>query len=161
MYGTIAEADAYFGSGFARWGTLTADQKTAALIGGSGIVDALYGHRFPGQKAGGFEQENQWPRINAKTTSDERIPEDLIPNAVKRATYEIVRLEVTRPNSVFPGVVVAQQIKRQKVDVIEKEFFKNQSNNPLDSLPFLPLIEGILLDLLNDRFGDFPIFWVR
>lgn len=162
MYGTLESADTYFASiGFANWATLTDEQKTAALTRGSMILDAIYGFRFPGSKTGGFSQVKQWPRENAQTIRGEDIPDDVIPPAVEIATYEITRSEVERPGNLLPASFPQQQLKKQKLDVLEKEFFKNMSNVPRDSLPYLPMIEGILVDLIADTQGDFPIFWVR
>lgn len=162
MYGTIVDADSYFlNTGFSEWAELSTQEKTSALINGSNLLDAMYVHRFPGQKTGGFNQANQWPRTNAMTVRGEEIPPNVVPLPVINAAYEIAKMDLLDPGSVLPSSFAQQQIQREKVDVIEVAYFKNQSTNVLDNIPFLPIIEGILYDLLVDRQGSFPIFWVR
>lgn len=162
MYGTLLESDQYFlNSGFDQWDNLTDAQKKSVLGRSSVILDALYGHRFPGQKENGLNQVEQWPRVNATTLRGEPIPEGLVPPAVKTAVYEIARIEVTRPGSIIPNTMTNQQVRKQKLDVLEREFFKGVDGNSRDSLPYLPIIEGILSDLVSDNLGLFPVFWVR
>lgn len=162
MYGTTDQADTYFSTiGFTNWETLSTEQKTSALVSGSNILDALYTHRFPGQKTGGFQQVDQWPRINAKTRFGEVIPEDVVPDPIIHAAFEITRSEVTKPNSILPATFTGQQIKRQKLDVLEREFFKNDQVDQYSHLPYLPLIEGLIFDFIYSGTGEFPVFWVR
>ena len=161
MYGDITKADAYFSNTFPSWSGLTGDAKTTALVNASMILDAVYALRFPGYKTGGLSQIRQWPRSNARTSSGEMIPPDLIPPAVEIATFEIAKQELIRPGKILPVAFNAQQIKRQKLEGLEREFFKNQSMRSTDNLPHLPIIEGILIELLGDMQGMFPIFWVR
>lgn len=162
MYGTVVNADAYFASvGFSEWANLIEAQKLSALTNGSMIIDAIYGFRFVGSKTGGYNQLEQWPRVNAVTIRGEEIPDDVIPLAVETATYEVVRSEVQNPGALLPASVSNQQVKKEKLDVLEREFYKDISMVPRDSLPFLPTVEGILYDLISDMQGTFPIFWVR
>lgn len=161
MYGSLENAVTYFGAGFPEWADLDEEQKTIALTQGSMILDAIYGHRFSGKKTGGYNQLRQWPREGATTTSGEEIPFNIIPAAVEIATFELAKSEVLRPGRILPSSFNSQQIKRQKLDVLEREFFKNQSTVSRDNLPYLPVIEGILFDLLDHTHGQFPIFWVR
>lgn len=162
MYGTIDQADTYFSSvNFSNWSLLTEEQKTTALTTGSNILDALYTHRFPGQKTGGFQQVDQWPRTNAKTRFGEVIPEDVVPDPIIHAAFEIARIEITKPNSILPATLSGQQIKKQKLDVLEREFFKNDIVDQYGHLPYLPLIEGLIFDFIYSGTGEFPVFWVR
>jgi len=161
MYGTLEKATTYYGASFPEWGDLDEAQKTTALTQGSMILDAIYAHRFPGQKTGGIAQIRQWPREGAQTIRGELIPFDMIPPAVEVAAFEIAKSEVLRPGGILPTSFASQQVKKQKIDVLEREFFKNQSMYSRDNLPYLPVIEGILIDIINDNQGSFPIFWVR
>lgn len=161
MYGDVTKATAYYGTGFPQWADLDDDQKTQSLVTASMILDAIYGARFPGQKTGGLQQLRQWPRTNARTSSGEVIPTELVPPAVEIATFEIAKQEIVRPGRILPAAFNAQQVKRQKIDVLEREFFKNQSQDVRTNLPHLPIIEGILIELISDMQGMFPVFWVR
>ena len=162
MYGTIAQADAYYSSvNFSNWGLLSDEQKTVALTTGSNILDALYTHRFPGQKTGGFQQVNQWPRTNAKTRFGEDIPADVVPTSLEIAAYVITIQEVSNPGSLLAVSFSSQQVKRQKLDVLEREFFKNDAVDQYGHLPFLPVVEGMLYDILISNLPDFPVYWVR
>lgn len=162
MYGTIDQADTYFSSiGFTNWETLSTEQKTSALVSGSNILDAIYAHRFSGKKTGGYQQSNQWPRSGANTRFGEVIPEDVVPDPIIHAAFEIARSEITKPNSILPATLSGQQIKRQKLDVLEREFFKNDIVDQYGHLPYLPLIEGLIFDFIYSGTGEFPVFWVR
>lgn len=119
---------------------------------GSDYVDAAYGHLLMcSQKTGGWEQERAWPRRGHRV-SGELVPDDLIPQAWINASYRAAYLQATNPgwatNQVTPGRVT----KREKVDVIEREFFEaDQAGGGASTAPGFPsdaVINGLVLPWL-------------
>ncbi|HEY8386231.1 MAG TPA: DnaT-like ssDNA-binding protein [Porticoccaceae bacterium] len=119
---------------------------------GSDYVDAAYGHLLMcSQKTGGWNQEREWPRRGHRIRG-ELVPDDLIPQAWINASYRAAYLQATIPgwatNQVTPGRVT----KREKVDVIEREFFEaDQAGGGASTAPGFPsdaVINGLVLPWL-------------
>ena len=92
---------------------------------GSTYVDATYGPRlYCSAPTGGIDQERQWPRIG-HVVRGQSIPDDAIPLAWVNASYRAAWLIASNPNAFTSTVNPNQRVKRQKVDVIEREFFDN------------------------------------
>lgn len=122
---------------------------------GSSYVDAAYEHRLQcSQRAGGFEQELAWPRsghyVNGKLA-----PNDLVPPSWISASYRAAYISATNPgwstNQVTPGRIT----KREKVDVIEREFFTaEEAGGNGDAAPGFPsdaVINGMVLPWLCSK----------
>lgn len=141
---------------------VTPDQQTAALIRASSSIDGLYGDQFPGKKAGGRDQILAWPRTGAYDhCADENIPDDEIPLAVEYATYAAALQELIEPGSLSPIVTPGRVTKREKVDVIEREFFGPERGPDADSMrPVLSTVEDALRCLLSASGGG-NIFLLR
>lgn len=111
-------------------------------------------HKSGGTKAGGRSQEEEWPRDNAKDTEGNDIPNDEVPREAEYATYEAALRELVNPGSLSPDYVAAERVKREKVDVIEVEYFDqpkpdNGPGRPLPpNYPVIPVIDGIIAPLL-------------
>ncbi|AID29245.1 DnaT-like ssDNA-binding protein [Mesorhizobium jarvisii] len=135
--------------------TYAADAPFAALRQrGSAYVDGTYGLRFTGQPTGGIAQEREWPRAGA-TAYGSALASDLIPTRVEEASYEAAYIELKKPGSLSISFDPAQRVKRQKVDVIEREFFEpgDTGNIFAPNAPVSTIIEGLLAPLIGPVFG--------
>lgn len=148
-YGTTTGANEYhLARGNAAW-VGTEEQKLAALTRASTYIDAL-GQRmcgsawvsaYPGVKTGGRGQELAWPRTGATDNDGIAILPDEVPREVEWATYEAALREITAAGSLSPDFVPSQQVKREKVDVLEVEYAVTSNTN--GSNPNLPVISTV------------------
>lgn len=119
---------------------------------GSSYIDAAYEWRLQcSARSGGFEQELAWPRAG-HTVNGQPVPDDLIPPAWINASYRAAYLNgVTAgwsTNSSDPNRVT----KREKVDVLEREFFAAGDNggkaDTAAGMPSDAIINGMVLPWL-------------
>jgi hypothetical protein len=90
---------------------------------GSAYVDAAYEARLQcSRRAGGFAQELAWPRAGHRVNG-QPVPEDLIPPAWINASYRAAWLEASNPGWATGTTDPNRVVKREKVDVIEVEYF--------------------------------------
>ena len=90
---------------------------------GSAYVDAAYEARLQcSHRAGGFGQELAWPRAGHRVNG-QPVPEDLIPLAWINASYRAAYLQAITPGWATGSTDPNRVTKREKVDVIEREFF--------------------------------------
>lgn len=116
---------------------------------GSSYVDAAYAHRLTcSKKAGGFSQERAWPRSGHYIHGQE-VPHDFIPQDWVNASYRAAYLQATNPgwatNSVNPNRIT----RREKVDVIEREFFANGDNGPAADVAAGMPADGVINGLVS------------
>jgi hypothetical protein len=105
--------------------TLPAGAPTPAVLRarGSAYVDG-YEAYWTGQRTGGVLQDLAWPRTGATLNCTVAVPDDVIPPAVVNAAYRAAWLEASTPGVLSGAISTAgARVKRQKVDVIEREFF--------------------------------------
>lgn len=155
-YGTLAGADAYHSvRGNAAWTGADA-AKLAALVRASTFIDGMgqrplksgaYTSLYPGTKTGGRPQLLAWPRTDATDQDGVDIDPVTVPAEVERATYEAALREIAEPGSLSPDYVAAQQIKREKVDVLETEYLAPQGT-PNAPNPARPVV-SVVLDILT------------
>lgn len=140
--------------GFATWlaanGYDAPEGVTAAVLRqrASDYIDAQYGRRFTGSPSGGFDQERAWPRRDAWTAAGEAIPDTSIPKAIEQASYAAAYFEGTSPGGLSVAVVGASQIKREKTDVLETEYFAGSGDALADATPVFSAVEGLLAPFL-------------
>lgn len=126
---------------------------------GSAYVDAAYEARLQcSHRAGGFEQELAWPRAGHRVNG-QPVPEGLIPQAWINASYRAAYLEAMTPGWATGSVDPNRITKREKVDVIEREFFSAVDAGGGDSAVGMPsdaIINGMVLPWLcfNKRRSD-------
>lgn len=119
---------------------------------GSDYVDAAYEHLLMcSSRAGGFDQELAWPRKGHKV-SGKPVPADLIPTAWINASYRAAYINALTPGWSTSQVTPGRVTKREKVDVIEREFFAaDQSGGGASVAPGFPadaIINGMVLPWL-------------
>lgn len=158
-YGTLEEADAYHAArGNTAWAQGTEDERTGALIRASTYIDGLAGrkcasgctYRWPGTKAGGRSQILAWPRVDAVDLDGTPIGDDEIPFEVIQATYEGALRELTQPGSLNPDIDPSKVVRREKVDVLEREYAVS-SNGDTPLAPVFGVINGLLANVLFCR----------
>lgn len=112
---------------------------------GSDYIDGAYEPRLQcSNRTGGFAQERAWPRTG-HTVNCEPVPDDLIPQAWINASYRAAYLQAT--NGFATGGYDPNRLtKREKVDVVEREFFasseKDAQGNAAPGFSVDPLIDG-------------------
>lgn len=89
---------------------------------GSAYVDAAYEAKLQcSRRAGGFEQELAWPRTGHRING-QAVPDTLIPPAWVNASYRAAYLEAMSPGWATGSTDPNRITKREKADVIEREF---------------------------------------
>lgn len=149
-YGTDQEFTAWLS---AQGLTLPAASPAVAVLRqlGSSYIDAAYEWRLQcSRRAGGFSQELAWPRVGHRSNGDS-VPSDLIPQAWVNASYRAGYLNAVTPGWSTGSVDATRQTKREKVDVIEREFFSSADAPGSDAAPGMPsdsIINGMVLPWL-------------
>lgn len=121
---------------------------------GSAYVDG-YERYWTGQRTDGVMQEDGWPRTGAKVNCTVDVPDDVIPPAVVTAAYRAAWLDAQTPGVLSGSVVTAgARVKRQKVDVIEREFFDDGKAAVGGGPSFIDsTIDGLLGQFICDAKG--------
>jgi hypothetical protein len=152
--------------GFTAWleangHTLPANAPTPAILRarGSAYVDT-YEAAWTGTRAGGFAQDQAWPRSGATLNCTVPIPDNLIPPAVVNAAYRAAYLEAQTPGALTPASAKpGQRVKRQKVDVVEREFFDDGAPQSGSGPAFIDsAIDAALRQFVCDTAGG-PFVW--
>lgn len=152
FYGTLDAADIYFADrGNIAWAAAGDDDRRAALVRGSQALDGLYEPRFPGLRAGGYDQALSWPRKAAVTANGEAIPDDIVPLPVTYAAYEAAAVELAEPGSLTPVIVAARTVKREQVGPLEMEYAVAGSGADMIAAarPVLTVLDGLLYPFLR------------
>ncbi len=126
---------------------------------GSDYVDAAYEYMLKcSHRTDPFNQERVWPRTG-HYFNGQPVPDNLIPKAWVLASYRAAWLEANNPgwatNPSTPGRIT----KREKVDVIEREFFSaEEAGGGASAAPGFPtdaVINGLVVPWLCADVRDF------
>lgn len=110
---------------------------------GSAYLDATYEPLWTGQRADPLVQTDAWPRVNATINCVVAIPSDVTPPQVITASYRAGLLLASTLAS--PSASTGARVKRQKVDVIEREFFDDGASQAGSAGGFVdPEIDGAM-----------------
>lgn len=140
-YASLSYVDAFCDElGLVEWASCSTDERNAAILRGMAYIESF---SFKGVKCDAY-QSLKWPRSGASDEDGYAIDEDMIPpnllKAVARAAYE---------EAVSPGTLQSTRtggVKREKVDVIEIEYFADSG----ESEKIFDAINGYLRGLLED-----------
>lgn len=114
---------------------------------GSSYLDAAYEARLScSSRTDGFEQELAWPRTG-HVVNGQLVPDTLIPLAWVNASYRAAYLTAITPGWATAGIDATRQTRREKVDVIEREFFSAADAPGSDVAPGMPsdsIINGMV-----------------
>lgn len=127
---------------------------------GSAYIDAAYEARLScSTRTGGFNQALAWPRTG-HFVNGQPVPDDLIPQAWIYASYRAAYLESQTKGWTTSGQNLNRVTKREKVDVIEREFFGPNDIKAGDAAPGMAVdavINGMVQTWLCSnvrRLGD-------
>lgn len=125
---------------------------------GSSYVDAAYGYMLTcSRKTGGWGQELEWPRAG-HYVNGQLVPNDLIPQAWINASYRAGYLNAITPGWSTSQVTPGRVTKRERVDVIEREFFaKEDAGGGGSAAPGMPsdaVINGLVTPWLCTNTRD-------
>ncbi len=131
---------------------------------GSDYVDAAYEPRLACSRRTVITQERSWPRTG-HTVNGEAIASDLIPQPWINASYLAAWLEASQPGWTASGVDPSRATKREKADVVEREFFAPGAagtagaSHAAPGFPVDPQIDGWVAVWLcrTDRFFGFLV----
>ena len=135
-YANAADGDAYHeGHLYATaWTAATAEQKDAALVMATRLIDAEY--QFGGVKAT-FAQALQWPRSECRDVdADDELPSNAVPKAVRDATCEQAR-----------ELLIVDRTATPEGEGL-KYFFEASSQKGYDKNDKRPVISGVAQSLL-------------
>lgn len=147
-YVDVAFVDAYAGiMGLAAWLALNTTAKETAIARATMHVND--GNRYPyvGVKRT-QEQALLWPREGAVERDGQAIASTSIPYQLKNATAELAGLLGTG-TSTQTVVSTSGAIKREKVDVLETEYFSSEEITGSTLLDRFPTVESWLAPLLR------------
>lgn len=116
--------------------------------------------RYQGTKTYPGVQALQWPRTGVILDCSYVLPDNVIPVELKSAQMQLA-LEVFAGNTLMPSSD-GRVVKREKVDVIEREFMTGQDlgTGGLPS-PSFPIVDGLLAPLFAACGGGFGLRTVR
>ena len=131
---------------------------------GSDYIDAAYEPRLGCSRRLLITQERAWPRAG-HTVNGEALPDTLIPQSWIDASYRAAWLEASQPGWTASGVDPSRATKREKADVVEREFFAPGASgtpgaaNAAPGFPVDPQIDGAVAVWLcrADRFIGFVV----
>ena len=130
-YADISTVDAYHAAlGQSTW-TGTDDDKIAAILRAMRYLENL---SWAGEKTA---QSNplSWPRDHTYDRDGRVYDDDIVPTPVVNALCEAALAELVDQGVLRPSSTTSGQIKRQKVDVIETEYFESyQSSQSFDAI---------------------------
>ncbi|WP_435170821.1 DnaT-like ssDNA-binding protein [Falsirhodobacter sp. 1013] len=113
---------------------------------GSDYIDAAFGARFKGVTTA-VDQPNQWPRSGV-VLNGRPLPDGLVPLAVVQAAYRAALAEgqgFSLSRTIDPTAPI---VKREKVDVIETEYFQPPANADA-GVPVVAGLDGLLAPFLK------------
>lgn len=144
---SVADADEYFTDrNNQSWLGQNQTSKQAALIRGTDYLVQKYVGRWRGTITS-TSQKLPWPRSGVITSDNQVIPSGVIPAAIKNAAAEMGLRGLTNTNLFVDEAAGLGNLKRNRVDVIEKEYFRGQTTQNKYTI-----VEVILRDYIID-FG--------
>lgn len=135
-YANVTDGDAYHDGHLyaSAWTGASADQKAAALVMATRLLDAEY--QFGGVRAV-KTQALQWPRKNCPSPDDEDgLADDVVPKAVVVATCELARELIIADRTTAPA---GEGLKYQNVGSNQTGYDKS------DKRPIIPAVVQALL----------------
>ncbi|MBX0289719.1 hypothetical protein K3G63_04680 [Hymenobacter sp. HSC-4F20] len=139
---SVEYADAYHSlRGNASW-TGNDAAKQAAIIRATDYIEQVYGQRFIGTVA--LNTVLSWPRYTLAYDSE------TIPEALRKAAAELALDAMA--GSLTPNITSEPQVKREKVDVLEVEYFEAAKRPTIR-----PAVTGYLAPLLSFSGLNVPV----
>lgn len=117
---------------------------------GSVYLDGRYGSRLAGTPTGGYAQERAFPRTGV-TVYGAALPDSVIPASVIEASYAAGYYEATTPGGLNPAATAAGAVKREKIDVIEVEYFEGGGSAIENATVTIAAVDGLMAPFLAAR----------
>lgn len=158
-YVSVSDADTYaLTVSNATWSALSNAAKETFLITAFQVLNDAVRFPYVGTRKTST-QAGLWPRLNAVELNGPDIGPTIIPTQLKQASINLALLQASGDtSSVSFSVSGASNIKRKKVDVLEREYFSPMelgAASPLSMYPYNAAVDGILRPLLrDDRFKN-------
>lgn len=149
-YVSVTDADTYhLDRGNSDWAAAQLKEKQAALVNATDYIEQKYSERWKGCRVNALTQSLSWPRGGL-----EYVNYNVIPQKLKNAVCDLA-LEALSA-ALNPALDRGGQVKREKVDVIETEYFQGAS-----STTTRPAVDGILREYMNGMANGFNVPTVR
>lgn len=127
---------------------------------GSDYLDATYAARLDrSAPTGGFDQERAWPRTGHMVLGM-AVGDADIPSAWVRASYRAAWREATTPGWATSSRDPSRMTKREKADVVEREFFEPGETAGASGANIDAMIEGLIGPFLCGEYGGLPLHMV-
>ena len=124
---------------------------------GSDYLDATYAARLQcSVPTGGFDQERAWPRTGHMVLGM-AVGDADIPSAWVRASYRAAWREATTPGWATSSRDPSRMTKREKADVVEREFFEPGETAGASGANIDAMIEGLIGPFLCGEYGGLPL----
>lgn len=131
----------------------------AMLLSAMDYLEAQRG-KYQGQKTHPGVQALQWPRTGVILDCSYQLPDNVIPVELKSAQIALA-MEVFAGNTLLPSST-GKIVKREKVDVIEREFMTAADMGAGGMpAPSFPIVDGLLAPLFSACGGSFGLRTVR
>ena len=151
-------------TGFAAW---LADAGLSLPVGaplpavlrqrGSDYLDATYGARLQcSAPTGGFDQERAWPRTG-HLIYGAAVDPAAIPAAWVQASYRAAYRDAVAPGWATSSRDPSRMTKREKADVVEREFFEPGDTKGASGANIDAMIEGLIGPFLCGDYGGLPL----
>ena len=127
---------------------------------GSDYLDATYAARLDrSAPTGGFDQERAWPRTGHMVLGM-AVGDADIPSAWVRASYRAAWREATTLGWATSSRDPSRMTKREKADVVEREFFEPGETAGASGANIDAMIEGLIGPFLCGEYGGLPLHMV-
>ena len=124
-YVDVTSADTYHSNrSNAAWAAATTANKEAALRKAAAYLDGHYRNRWKGCRVQTLIQPLEWPRESVVVQGGYTFPSNSIPQRLKDAQCELA----LRALSGDLATDAANNVRREKIDVIETEYFAGTTN---------------------------------
>ena len=125
---------------------------------GSDYLDATYAARLQcSAPTGGFDQERAWPRTGHMIYGA-AIGDTAIPAAWVQASYRAAYREAVMPGWATSSRDPSRMTKREKADVVEREFFEPGETAGASGANIDAMIEGLIGPFLCGEYsGSLPL----
>ena len=127
-----------------------------ALRRGTIYLEGRYAGRWPGYKINGRSQALAWPRRYVVDSHGDVVPQDEVPEEIKKALVEAAYREMVEPGVLTPDYVPGQRVVSETVGPISTTYADDSSAS---QRPTVTMIDEILWPLLLPGGSGFA--WLR
>jgi len=99
------------------------------------------------------EQALAFPRSNLTDEKGYSVANNIVPREIKKATAEIVHLELATPGSMSPVYIPSERVKSEKVGPISTEFDLSRTD-AASVIPILTVVQDLVAPFLKRGAGN-------